>query len=102
MIWVAQSRRILPMQRQDELKRRTAPLVAGNRQPSLVSFHDRTANRESHAHAAGFGGEEGAEHAVRILAGDPDAAIRDSQKHPTLVVLARPYHQFARPIRNRL
>jgi len=30
-------------------------------------------------HAAGFGGEEGVEQTVRILGGDPDAAIRYSR-----------------------
>jgi hypothetical protein len=49
-----------------------------------VIFNDRTADRESHTHAAGFGGEEGIEQPVRILGGDPDAAIGhtyDTQMH---------------------
>ena len=48
-------------------------------QPAIVGFHDRTADRESHTHAAGFGGEEGIEQPVLILGGNPDAAIRPVQ-----------------------
>ncbi len=43
-----------------ELKRGAGVGFRG-RQPAIVGFHDRTADRESHAHAAGFGGEEGVE-----------------------------------------
>jgi len=40
---------------------------------AIVGFHDRTADRESHTHAAGFGGEE-ALNTVLISAEIPDAA----------------------------
>jgi hypothetical protein len=67
-----------------------------------VGFHDRTADRESHTHAAGLGGEEDVEQPVRILGGDPDAAIRYTYDHLACLVLAGSDHQFARPIRGRL
>jgi len=44
-------------------------------------------DRESHTHAAGFGGEEGGEQPVRILGGDPDAAIRHTYQP---LVVSRP------------
>jgi hypothetical protein len=67
-----------------------------------VRFHDRTADRKSHPHAAGFGGEEGVEQPVRILGGDPDAAIRYTYKHLLGRVLAGSDYQFAWPIRDGL
>jgi hypothetical protein len=67
-----------------------------------VRFHDRTADRESHTHAAGFGGEEGAEKPVRILGRNPDAAIRYTYKHVLGLVLAGSDHEFALPIRDGL
>jgi len=42
------------------------------------------------------------EQSVRILGGDPDAAIRTLTQHLLLLVLARSDHQFARPIRDGL
>jgi hypothetical protein len=67
-----------------------------------MSFDDRTADRESHAHAAGFGGEERVEQLVRVLDGDPDTAILHCYQHLVRFVLMRSDHQFARPIRDRL
>jgi hypothetical protein len=49
-------------------------------------------DRESHAHAAGFGGEEGIEQPVRIFGGDPDAAIRHTYEHMLGLVLAGSDH----------
>src|ERR1700681_1154289 len=89
MIWAAQSRHILLMRGQDEVERCTAPLIAPSGQSSPVSFHDRAADRESHAHAAPFGGEEGVEQPVRILGGDRDAAIRHTYQHLLCLVLTR-------------
>src|SRR5260370_35156930 len=70
--------------------------------PAIMSFHDRTADGEPHTHATGFGGEEGVEQPVRILAGDPDAAIRDAYEHLLCLVLTRKDHQVARPVCDRL
>src|ERR1700694_5311959 len=60
------------------------------------------ANRRAHTHAAAFGGEESVEQPVRILGGDPDAAIRHTDEHLLCLVLAGSDHQFAGPIRDRL
>src|SRR5437879_8154551 len=85
-----------------KLKQSTPRLAGGRPQPAPVGIDDRPADRESHTHAAGFGGEEGVEQPVRILGGDPDAAIRYTYKHLVRLVLTRSDHQLARPIRDRL
>ena len=40
-----------------------------------MSLDDRTADRQAHAHAAGFGGEEGIEEPIPVPGGDADAAV---------------------------
>jgi hypothetical protein len=77
----ATSRRSVGVHRQGELKRGTMGYSCRGPQPATVSFHDRAADRKSHPHAAGFGGEEGVEQPVRILGRDPDAAIRHTHEH---------------------
>ena len=61
------SRHSLSVRGQGELKRRARPDVAGSRKSSPVRFDDRTADRKSHAHAAGLGSEEGVEQLVGVL-----------------------------------
>src|SRR6202043_2400224 len=95
MVWGAQSRRLLFVHGQDEMKRGTVGYVCRGPQPASMGFHDRTADRESHPHATGFGGEEGGEQPVRILGGDPDAAIRHTYQHLLCLVLTRSDHQFS-------
>jgi len=68
-------RRRLLMQRQGELKRRARPVIVGNRYPSPMRLDNRTTDRKSHSHAAGFGGEEGTEQAFRVLGGNPDTTV---------------------------
>jgi hypothetical protein len=65
-------------------------------------FDDRTADRESHAHAAGFGGEKGVEQLVRVFGGDPDTTVLHSYQYLTCFMLVRSDHQLALPIRDRL
>src|ERR1700683_4821827 len=98
----ATSRRSVCVHRQGELKRGTVGNVCGGPKPATVAIHDRTADRESHTHTAGFGSEEGVEQPVRVLSGDPDAAIRHTYQHSVYLVLARSDHQFARPVADRL
>src|SRR5258705_12513049 len=86
--------------RQGELKGRSVRYVCRGPQPATMGFHDRTADRESHAHATGFGGEEGFEQLVSILVGDPDAAVRHTYQHLVWLVVAGSDQQFARPIRD--
>ena len=52
-----------------------------------MAFHDRTADRESHPHAAGLGSEEWREQPVRILSGDPDPGVRHANDHLVGLVL---------------
>jgi hypothetical protein len=85
----AASRRRVCIHRQGELKNGTVGYACRGPQPATVGFNDRTADRESHAHAAGFGGEEGVEQPVRILGGNPDAAIRHTYEHLLCLVLTR-------------
>src|SRR5262249_39027988 len=47
------------------------------RQGAAVGFDDRAADRQSHAHAVGFGGEECVEDAVDILRADPCPRVFD-------------------------
>src|SRR6202022_4673837 len=84
----ANSRRSGCLHRQGELKRGAVGYVCRGPQPATMGFHDRTADRESHTHAAGFGGEEGGEQPVHILGGDPDAAIRHTDERLAWLTLA--------------
>src|SRR6267378_8401826 len=63
------SRHSVCVHRQGELKRGTVGYVCRGPQPATVSFDDRTADRESHAHATGFSGEECVEQPVGVLGG---------------------------------
>src|SRR3982074_476034 len=85
-----------------KLKESPPRLARGRPPPAPGGIDDPPADRESHTHAAGFGGEEGGEQLVRILGGDPDAAIRHTYQHLLCLVLTRSDHQFALPIRDRL
>src|SRR5260370_37712873 len=61
VLWTAYgaiSRRSVCVHRQGELKRGTVGYVCRGPQPATVSFDDRAAERESHAHATGFSGED--------------------------------------------
>jgi hypothetical protein len=46
-----------------------------------MSFDYRTADRESHTHAAGFSGEEGVEQPIRVSGGDSDTAVLQPAKY---------------------
>ena len=67
-----------------------------------MSFDDRTADRQPHAHTARFGGEEGAEQPVRVFGRDTDTAVLHCYEHLVCTVLARSDRQFAWPIGDRL
>src|ERR1700686_546766 len=99
VLWTTEGRNltthVVCIHRQRELKRGTVGYVCRGPQPATVGFHDRTADRESHTHAAGFGGEEGVEQPVRVPGRDPDAAIRHIDEHLSCLVLERSDHQFA-------
>ena len=90
------------MQWQSELKGRARPGIISRRHPSSMRLYDRTADRQSHAHAAGFGCEEGVEQPVRVLGGDPDAAVFHGYKSFAAFVLVRSDYKLARPGCDRL
>src|SRR5271156_3897997 len=50
---------------QSEMKRRASPFVGCGPQTPAMRFHDRTADRQPHAAALRFRGEEGIEDLVR-------------------------------------
>jgi hypothetical protein len=60
-------------ERDGELEGRARPVVARRPQPSAVSFNDRPANRQTHPHTIGLGGEEGIEYTIKLLGGNADA-----------------------------
>ena len=80
------------------MKGRALSQIGLNPYASAVSLDDRTADRQSHAHSIGFGGDEGAEQPVCVLGGDPDTAVLHGYRHLVCFVLARSDHQLARPI----
>ena len=65
-----------------ELKRRAGIRIASSPQLSAVGFDDRPADRQTHAHAAGLGGEEGGEQPVEVRRVDPGAGVLDRHEHP--------------------
>src|SRR5256884_2873478 len=65
---------------------------------SPVRFDDRTADRESHAHAARLGGVEGVEQAVHTLRVQARAGILHSDEHPARGVWPGADAQLARPL----
>src|ERR1700687_2284325 len=91
VLWTAYartSRRSVCVHRQRELKHGAVGHGCRGPQPAAMGLHDRAADRKSHTHAAGFGGEEGDEQPVHILGGDPDAAIRHTDERLAWLVLA--------------
>src|SRR2546426_3967272 len=63
-----------------------------------VRFDDRTADRESHAHAAGLGGVEGVEQAVHTLRVQARARILHGDEHPARGVWPGADAQLARSL----
>src|ERR1700726_4139821 len=84
--------------RQGKLKSRTVGCVCRGPEPAVVGFDDRTADRQAHTHAVGFGGEKSGEQPIRVLGGKTDAAIRHADTHFLRLVRNGSYHQFARPM----
>src|SRR5579862_6234957 len=97
---IAASPREVCIHRQCKMKRYAVGRVCGGPQSTPMGFHDRTADRKPHTHAAGFGGEEGIEHTVHILSGYPDAAIGHAYNYLSLLIQPRSDRQLARPTGN--
>src|SRR5215813_14440992 len=89
---------VLSSLRKSELKGRARPDTARGPNPSTVSFDDRTADRESHAHAIRLCRVEGVEQAVDALEAQSRAGITHRDEHPARWIILRPDHQFARSL----
>src|ERR1700722_13820383 len=84
------SRRTLAKRREAEVKCGARPGIAGCPYSAAMRFDDRPADRQAHAHAVGFGGEERVEQATGILRVDADARILYQDEHLASFVLAQP------------
>ena len=87
--------------RQDELKRRPRPGIVGGGHPSAMGLDDRAADRQSHAHAARLGGEEGPEQTVRVLRVDAGSGVDDLDRHLIGLNRLRSDQQLALPLGDR-
>ena len=58
---------------QGEVEGRARSVVGRHPHLSAMGLDDRAADRQSHAHAVGLGGEEGREQAIEVLGIDADA-----------------------------
>ena len=79
------------------MKGRAGADIARRPQLSPVSFDDRPADRQTHAHTAGLGGEEGGEQLVAVRWVDPDAGVLNCDEHRISLPL-RPHLELARPV----
>src|SRR5271166_1506147 len=81
---------------QSELKRPAVSAGIGRGPyPSAVRFDDRTANRQSHAQAVLFGGEECVEKTIRVLWRDADAGVPHLDQHLIGIMTLRSDRQLA-------
>ena len=62
-----------------------------------MRFDDRAANRQSHAHPAGLGAEEGTEHPLQIVWLDADAAVLHGDDDVIATGPLRPDDELPRP-----
>src|SRR5229473_1939553 len=68
---------------QCEMKRRASSVVGCGPQTATMRFHDGTADRQPHAAALGFSGEEGIEDLVRSSGGQSYSGVADGDQHFT-------------------
>src|SRR3954453_23499218 len=94
------SRRLLPGWRQRERERRPWPSVGRCPYPPSVRLDDGTADRQSHAHPVGLGGEEGIEQLMHILGIDANPIVLYLYQHLAVFALARPDQQLTRTVGN--
>ena len=63
-----------------------------------MGLDDRAADRQSHAHAARLGGEEGPEQTVRVLRVDAGSGVDDLDRHLIGLNRLRSDQQLALPL----
>src|ERR1700761_9144847 len=66
-----------------EMKCRASSIVRCGPQMSPMHFHDGTADRQPHAAALRFRGEEGIEYLVRFAGGQSYSGVADRDQHLT-------------------
>jgi len=71
---------------QDKLKYRATGSVRGKPQPTFVGLDDRTADRQPHPHAIGFGREERVEYPIDILRTDSCTGVRNRDHYAVTLV----------------
>jgi hypothetical protein len=82
--------------------RARAPLVRARGSGAGGSSSTEKTQRQFHAHAARFGGEEGGDQPVHILDRDSEAAVLHRRHDVPCVVLVRSDQQFARTVGDAL
>jgi RNA polymerase sigma factor (sigma-70 family) len=78
----------------DDVRRLAAELAA-------MRLDDGAADGQSHAHAAGLGGEESVEHVVQVIRGHADDGVLHGDRDVIAVGLPRSDHQLPRPVDDR-
>src|SRR5271156_2635746 len=90
------------MQRQNELDSGPVSYIGHSPDATPVKFDDRTADGESHAHAAGFGSVESIEQPIGAIRGEPHTGIPHGDSHIPCVIRFRSDYELAWSIRDRL
>src|ERR1700730_2617186 len=73
---------------QHELKDGALGVVRGNPQPAIMGLNDRTADRQTHPHAARFCSEQRMEYVLEVLRADSCAGVR--HRHDYVPTAAHP------------
>src|ERR1700675_4927242 len=82
--------------RQTELKISTLVNVGGSPDSASMSFHDRTADGQSHADSAGLGGEKWLKKLIQMMGGNSLAGITNRNNDVVRSLAPRNQEQFFR------
>src|SRR5215471_20955029 len=82
-------------QRNPKSESGTVREIRGHPKPTVMGLNDRTADRQSHAHSAGFGCKQRIEDSIRGRWIQPDPSVFDA--HNRLIRSARPHRYFKMP-----
>src|ERR1700737_2142416 len=72
---------MLPTRGQGELEGRAGTSVRRDPQVAAMRLADRTADRQTHAHAFGLGSEKGVEESRHTLRAEPDTEVLHRHEH---------------------
>src|SRR5216683_8388577 len=87
---------------QSEMKRRASSVVGCGPQTATMRFHDGTADRQPHAAALRFRGEEGIEDLVRSSGGQSYSGVADGDQHFTALAWSRLDREHSAGLLHRL